>query len=339
MTIRSEFTVKPHARSRRAALAAGASMAAGALLPAYSQEQIRIRFAHSLSSTEPAHLAAEFFARNVAARTNGRVQIQVFPGEQLGPGKEINEMIRQGANVMNITDPGYLSDFVPDIGVLNGPYLVRTTQEYEKLLGSDWFRGVERRLEQAGFKLIMANGYFGQRHLIADKPIRSPAEMAGMTVRVPPNTMWIETFKAMGARPTTVQWSEVYGALQQNVVQAAEAPLGSLWGAKLHEVRKVISTTGHFTAFTMWPMNINFFNRLPPDVQRVLLEEGQKGGAEQTRLTLSLNDDFMAKLKGAGVSFVDVDNAAFQRATAPVYKAFPKWTPGLHDTVMAALKK
>jgi TRAP-type C4-dicarboxylate transport system substrate-binding protein len=89
----------------------------------------------------------------------------------------------------------------------------------------------------------------------------------------------------------------------------------------------------------MWPMNINFFNRLPADVQKVLLEEGTKGGAEQTRLTLSLNDDFMAKLKGAGVSFVDVDNAAFQRATASVYKAFPKWTPGLHDTVMAALRK
>ena len=179
--------------ARRAALVAGAGLAAAAVLPARSQETIRIRFAHSLSSTEPAHLAAEFFAKNVAARTNGRVQIQVFPGEQLGPGKEVNEMIRQGANVMNITDPGYLSDFVPDIGVLNGPYLVRTTQEYEKLLASDWFKATERRVEQAGFKLIMTNGYFGQRHLIADKPVRSPADMAGMTVRVPPNTMWIET--------------------------------------------------------------------------------------------------------------------------------------------------
>lgn len=328
-----------HSPERRAALAVGASLAAGAVLPVRSQEQIRIRFAHSLSATEPAHLAAEFFAKNVAARTNGRVQIQVFPGEQLGPGKEINEMIRQGANVMNITDPGYLSDFVPDIGVLNGPYLVRTPEDYNKLLASDWFKSVERRVEQAGFKLISANGYFGQRHLIADKPVRTPADLAGMTVRVPPNTMWIETFKAMGARPTTVQWSEVYGALQQNVVQAAEAPLGSLWGAKLHEVRKVISTTGHFTAFTLWPMNINFFNRLPADVQKVLLEEGTRGGTEQTRLTQSLNDDFMAKFKAAGVSFVDVDNAAFQRATAPVYKAFPKWTPGLHDTVMAALRK
>lgn len=307
--------------------------------PAIAQE-VKIRFAHSLSSTEPAHLAAEYFAKNVATRTNGRVQIQVFPGEQLGSGKDVNEMIRQGANVMNITDPGYLSDFVPDIGVLNGPYLVATPQEYEKLLASDWYKGIEQKLTQAGFKLIMANGFFGQRHMIADKPVRRPEDTAGMTVRVPPNTMWLETFKAMGARPTTVQWSEVYNALQQNVVQAAEAPLGSLWGSKLHETRKFISMTGHFTAFVMWPMNASYFNRLPKDVQQVLLEEGRKAGDYMTKLTLEQQQSYIDRFKQAGVTFVtDVDLPAFQKATASVYKVFPKWTPGLHDNVSAILRK
>ena len=307
--------------------------------PAQAQ-QIKIRFAHSLSTTEPAHVAAEYFAKNVAERTNGRVQIQVFPGEQLGSGKDVNEMIRQGANVMNITDPGYLSDFVPDVGVLNGPYLIKTPQEYEKLLASNWFKDVEKKLEAAGFKLIMANGYFGQRELIADKPVRRPEDMAGMTVRVPPNPMWIETFKAMGARPTTVQWSEVYSALQQNVVEAAEAPLGSLWGSKLHETRKVISLTGHFTAFVMWPMNAAYFNKLPKDVQDILLEEGKKAGDYMTQLTLEQKQVYIDRFKQAGVTVIDdVDVPAFQKATASVYKAFPKWTPGLHDTVMAILQK
>jgi tripartite ATP-independent transporter DctP family solute receptor len=302
-------------------------------------QDIKIRFAHSLSPTEPAHLAAEYFAKNVAARTQGRVQITVFPAEQLGPGKDVNEMIRQGANVMNITDPGYLSDFVPDVGVLNGPYLVKTPQEYEKLLASDWFKGIEKKLEAAGFKLIMANGFFGQRELISDKAVRKPEDMAGMTVRVPPNTMWIETFKAMGARPTTVQWSEVYNALQQHVVEGAEAPLGSLWGSKLQETRKVISLTGHFTAFVMWPINSAFFNKLPKDVQQILLEEGRKAGVEMTRLTLASQDEYLAKFKAAGVTVVsDVDIPAFQKATASVYKAFPKWTPGLRETVLANLK-
>ena len=305
-----------------------------------AQETIRIRLAHSLSTSEPAHLAAEFFAKNVAQRSNNRVQIQVFPGEQLGSGKDVNEMIRQGANVMNITDPGYLSDFVPDIGVLNGPYLINDPKDYNKLLASDWYKGTEKKLETAGFRLVMANGFFGQRHLISTKAVRKPEDMNGMTVRVPPNTMWIETFKAMGARPTTVQWSEVYNALQQNVVVGAEAPLGSLWGSKLHEVRKFISMTGHFTAFVMWPINANYFNKLPADVQKLLLDEGKRAGDEMTRLTLDLQNDYMSKFKAAGVQFVtDVDINAFQKATNSVYSAFPKWTPGLHDTVLAAIRK
>jgi TRAP-type transport system periplasmic protein len=316
-----------------------AAVCLAAAATAATAQEIKIRFAHSLSPTEPAHLAAEYFAKNVAARTKGHVQITVFPAEQLGPGKDVNEMIRQGANVMNITDPGYLSDFVPDVGVLNGPYLVKTPQEYEKLLASDWFKGIEKKLEAAGFKLIMANGFFGQRELISDKPVRKPEDMAGMTVRVPPNTMWIETFKAMGARPTTVQWAEVYNALQQHVVEGAEAPLGSLWGSKLQETRKVISLTGHFTAFVMWPINTAFFNKLPKDVQQILLEEGQRAGVEMTRLTLASQDEYLAKFKGAGVTIVsDVDIPAFQKATASVYKAFPKWTPGLRETVLANLK-
>src|SRR5215207_9988483 len=160
-----------------------AALAAVACATGAAGQEIKIRFAHLLSATEPEHLAAEFFAKNVGARTNGRVQVQDFPGEQLGPGKEVNEMIRQGANVMNITDPGYLSDFVPDIGVLNGPYLIQDPKDYERLLASDWYKATEKKLEAAGFKLIMANGFFGQRHLIADKAVRKPEDMAGMTVR------------------------------------------------------------------------------------------------------------------------------------------------------------
>src|SRR4029450_10443490 len=126
-----------------AALLVGIAAAAGTA----SAADYSIKLAHSLSSTEPAHLAAEFFAKNVAERSGGRIDVQVFPGEQLGSGKDVNAMIRGGANVMNITDPGYLSDFVPDIGVLNGPYLIKDPNDYAKLLASDWYKGVEKKLE------------------------------------------------------------------------------------------------------------------------------------------------------------------------------------------------
>ncbi len=326
-----------HTKRRSLLLATGAGvLARPGILRA--QSEIRIRFAHSLSTVEPAHVAAEFFARNVAARTDNRVRIEVFPGEQLGSGRDVNEMIRQGANVMNITDPGYLSDFTPDVGILNGPYLVDNHDQFAPLLASEWYRGVDQALQRAGFRMIMQGAYFGARHMIAEKPIRRPADLAGMTVRVPPNQMWIETFRSLGARPTTVQWSEIYNALQQNVVQAAEAPYGSLWGARLQEVRKVISTTGHFQAVTGWPINNGTFNRLPAEVRTVLLEEGAKAGLEQTRLTREMEAGFVERFRAAGVEIIgDVDIPAFREASAATYRAFPKWTPGLHETVRKLL--
>jgi TRAP-type C4-dicarboxylate transport system substrate-binding protein len=210
-----ESTIGPVTRA--SCLVLGLAAAGIAVQPAMAQSVIKIRFAHSLSSTEPAHLAAEFFAKNVAERTGNRVQIQVFPSEQLGSGKEVNEMIRQGANVMNITDPGYMSDFVPDIGVLNGPYLIKDPADYQKLLDSDWFKGIEKKLEAAGFKLIMANGFFGQRHMIADKPVRKPEDVAGLTVRVrptpcglKPSRRWAQGLQPCNGRRSTARSSRTW---------------------------------------------------------------------------------------------------------------------------------
>lgn len=301
-------------------------------------QEFHIRLAHSLSSTEPAHLAAEYFAENVAERTDGRVEINVFPSEQLGTGREVNEMIRQGLNVMNITDPGYLSDFVPDFGVLNGPYLLSDPLSFTKILESEWYEDIDRQLQEAGFRVISANNLFGARHILADRAIRNPDDVEGVTIRVPPNVMWIETFSAMGARPQTVEWAEVYNALAQNVVDGAEAPLGSLYGSRLHEVRGTLSMTSHFIAWINFIMSEQYFQSLPTDIQEVLVEEGFRAGEYMTQLTLEMQDEFLDRFKEAGIEIVDdVDIAAFQEATSSVYEAFDEWTPGLRETIMEIL--
>jgi tripartite ATP-independent transporter DctP family solute receptor len=321
-----------------AGLALGTALATFAWAQGVDAADYTIRLAHSLSATEPAHLAAEFFAANVNERSGGRIEMAVFPGEQLGSGKDVNEMIRQGANVMNITDAGYLSDYVPDIGILNGPYLMADYRDFQKIVDSEWLAEVDAQLQEAGIRVVSYNNLFGRRHMIADMPIRTPADIEGVTVRVPPNQMWLATFEAMGARPTTVQWSEVYNALSQNVVAAAEAPLGSLWGSKLHEVKDTISLTGHFTAFAHFTMSEDFFQSLPEDLQTIMLEEGKRAGEEMTRLTLEKQDEYIGLFEDAGVTIVeDVDIPAFQDATASVYEAFPQWTPGLHAKIQAIL--
>lgn len=316
------------------ALVAGSMMLASPVLAA----DYELRFAHSLSTTEPAHQAAEFFAKNVAEHSEGQIEITVFPGEQLGSGKDVNQMIRQGANVMNITDAGYLADFVPDAGVLHGPYLVDTPEQYARILASDWHKQIDQQLRDQGLRIVSWNGLFGGRHMIADKPIRTPEDMAGMTVRVPPNALWLATFEAIGARPTTVQWSEVYNALSQNVVAGAEAPLGSLYGSKLYEVKKSLSLTRHFTSFLTFAASEMYLSTLPQDLQDILMEEGQRAGEYMTQLTLEQEARYLDEFRKAGVEVVeDVDVEAFRAKTASVYTSFPDWTPGLKEQIDAII--
>ena len=151
-------------RRREILIAGGALVGATLTSGRLAAADYTVRLAHSLSATEPAHLAAEFFAKNVTERSDGNVQVSVFPGEQLGTGKSVNEMIRQGSPVMNLIDPGYLSDYVPDVGVLNGPYLLESYRDYDKILASDWLEEQDAKLQQAGFRVIAWNCLFGPRH-------------------------------------------------------------------------------------------------------------------------------------------------------------------------------
>ena len=308
-------------------------------LPAVIQAKgITLKLAHVTSTVEPIHLAFMDFAKRVHEKSNGQVTVEVYAGGALGTNKEVYEQARMGAPIIANVDPGYLSDYVPDIGILNGPYLVTKPSEFKKLSDSVWYAEQVKIVSENGFQIIALNGFFGARHIISDKPIRTLDDIKGLQIRNPPNVMWLETFKALGAKPVTLAWAEVYSGLAQGVIHAAEAPLGSILGAKLYEHKKVISTTGHFKAFVGMAIGTTYWKTLPKDVQQLLLDEGQKWGETLTQLTLSSMDEQQVQLEKEGVTFVkDVDVKSFQEATESVYSAFPKWTPGLHDKIKGIL--
>ncbi len=297
------------------------------------------RLAHVTSDKEPVHQAMQEFVAAVESRSGGRVKIDIFPNAQLGSNPEVFEQVRAGAPIITVSDPGYLGDFVPDFGVLGGPYLMEDPRDFQKIIDSDLYAELKDRLRaEAGLELLSLNWFFGARHMLADKPIHSPADTAGMTFRTPPNIMWVETFKAMGARPTQIAWGEVYSALSAGVVDGAEAPLPSLYGAKLYETKKVISLTGHFKGFTGLMMNADVFAALPEDIRAIIGEEAEKAGVFMTELMLNSEEEWIARLEAEGVTFNrDVDIPAFRAATAVVYTKFPAWTPGLYERVRAIL--
>lgn len=298
-----------------------------------------LRLGHVTSDKEPIQKAMERFAAKVKERTNGRVEITIFANGTLGTNPEVFEQVRAGAPVITISDPGYLSDFVPDFGVLGGPYLMEDPRDFQKIIDSDLYADMKARLRnESGLELLSLNWLFGSRHILSDRPIKSPADTKGMTFRTPPNIMWVETFAAMGARPTQLAWAEVYVGLSAGVVEGAEAPLPSIYGAKLHEVKKVISMTGHFKGFTGLMINADYFASLPEDIRKTLEEEAVAAGVFMTDLMLNSEEEWIKKLEAEGVTFNrDVDVKAFQEATTSVYTKFPKWSKGLHAKVRKIL--
>lgn len=300
------------------------------------------KFGTVSADTEPLLDAMRYMAKNIEERSDGRIEIDVFGGAVLGTNKEVYEQVKNGAMVMTIADAGYLSDYYPDIGVLNGPYLLADVNDFDKILKSEWYAETLSNLTDASdLKVTAFNWLFGARHIITNKEIRHPNDMKDVAIRVPPNVMWVETFKSMGAKGTQVAWAEVYGALSTGLVNAAEAPIASIIGAKLYEQRKVISMTGHFKAFVAPIMNAKVFDSMPDDLQNIIMEESINAGKYLTKLTLEGEEDLIKQLESEGVSFVrasDIDMVAFQDATAPTYDAFPEWSDGLFDRVSAILK-
>ncbi|MDV7145595.1 C4-dicarboxylate TRAP transporter substrate-binding protein [Tropicimonas sp. TH_r6] len=322
----------------RGTLAATAVACMAAVSPALAADY-EIRLGHVTSDKEPIQQAMEEFVAKVGERTEGKVEITIFPNAQLGTNSEVYEQMRAGAPIMTISDPGYLSDFVADFGVLGGPYLMEDPRDFTKIIESDLYADMKNRLRtESQIELLSLNWLFGSRHLISDKPISTPDDIAGMTFRTPPNIMWVETFDSMGARPTQLAWAEVYSGLSAGVVEGAEAPLPSIYGAKLHEVKKVISLTGHFKGFTGLVINSDYFAMLPEDIQTVLVEEAVAAGVFMTDLMLNSQEEWVKKLEAEGVTFNrDVDVPAFQEKTAVTYTKFPDWTPGLYEQVREIL--
>jgi TRAP-type transport system periplasmic protein len=319
-------------------LVAGLAFAGGEKEKAAAQKQVELKISHVLPTNEPIHQVLVEMAKAFETRSNGSIKSQVYPNSELGNNKDNLEQIRRGTNIIVIADPGYVGDYVPDYPVMNGPFLYADYKGIAKLAASKWHQEMVKQSAEKGIKILAMDWYFGSRHVISDKVIRTPDDMKGLKTRVPPNKVWIETIKAMGGSPTTLQWSEVYSGLSQGVVDAAEAPLSTLYGSKLYEAKKKIALTGHFKAIVGLQMSQKLFESMSPEQQKIVTEEVAKGGIEATKRVAESEAEWRKKLEAQGVVFNEVDLASFEKACQVVYTQFPTWSAGLYDRVKAELK-
>lgn len=274
----------------------------------------------ALTTDDPLYKGLESLKASVEQRSGGKLAVRLFPGSQLGKDEDVLEQARAGAGNAVVVDGGRLAVFVKDFGILSAPYLTSGYADVRKVVTSPMFDEMAAKLaKSARLQVLSFNWWQGERHLLTNKPVKTPADLAGVRMRTPGAPVWMETIRAMGATPTPMAWADVYSALQTQVIDAVEAQVPAAYGSRLYEVTKVMTKTGHFNLITGIVTSAAWFEKLPPELQTILKEESLKAGDVASHGTEAAIADLEAKMKAAGMTVNEVDTKPFVAATAGVY--------------------
>lgn len=301
------------------ALSLAATLSVAFVAPALAADyQLNVNTA--LATSDPLYKGLEAFQANIAEASDGRLEINLYPNSQLGPDEDVLEQARAGAPVAVVVDGGRLAVFQNEFGVLGAPFLASGYDGIRKVVTSDMFEEwVEKLREASGHQILSFNWWQGERHLLTNKEINGPDDLNGVRMRTPGAPVWMETISAMGATPTPMPWGEVYSAIQQNVIDGAEAQLPAIVGANLDEVVTHITKTGHINLITGLVTSAAWFDSLPEDLQTIVREEALKAGDIASYGTQDSLEQIEADLTAQGVVVAEIDTAPFRDATADVY--------------------
>ena len=319
--------------------AAAAAAGAGIFMPAIVRAQPTvIRWGEMLAANHPQVQMIDRIASLVQEKSSGRLEIQSFPNGQLGSGKDIMDSVISGAIAMTTDGAAALGALLPQLSVIEAPYLWRDAAHMAKVSDSALFQSMNDDLAAKRGLRMLAVTYYGQRHLTTgSKEVHSVADMEGFKLRVPP----VDTFRAMaeawGAKATPINFNELYLALSQGAVDGQENPLPTIASAKLPEVQKYLVLTGHIITPRLIVANEAALQKLSP-ADRTILDEAIAEGvawqdAELARQEGLLIDTF----KEAGMTVIEPDLESFRK---PVLEQLPpkfedKWGKGTWDTLAA----
>ncbi len=281
-----------------------------------------LKLGHIAEPVHPYGKGADYFAKLVAEKSNGAIEVQVFPSSQLGGQKDLVESMVYGGVDMALVGTAVLGQFQPQISIFDLPFLFKDREHAYKSLdtvGMDIGKGLEPR----GIKLL---GYMenGIRHLTNNvREVKTPADMADLKIRVMNNKVYIEMMKALGASPTPMAFGELYSAMQQGTVDGQENPSAHIWTKRFFEVQKYASLTAHSYSPEPLIMSMITWNRLN-DQQREIIQSAAKEAIDwQRKIAAEQDKEYWDKIKASGkIKVTEVDRAPFKAATKSVITMF-----------------
>jgi tripartite ATP-independent transporter DctP family solute receptor len=298
-----------------------------------------IRWGEILAADHPQVLMIDRIAKQVKERTNGRIEIQVFPaGQTAGSSREQVEAVALGTQEMTTEGAGILSQWAPVLSVIESPYIWRDADHLAKVMSGPIGQEVYKPLvEKRGIRAL-GTSYYGVRQLTTTrKAVRTVADMKEFKLRVPEQEVFVAMVKAWGAKATPMTLAEAYLALRQNVADGQENPLPTIDSNKFYEVQKYLVLTGHIITPRVPVINEKFWQRLSPADQKILSEAVADGISWNNQEILAREKTLVDKFKKAGMEVIQPDVESFRR---PVLETVPKqfearWGKGLFDRIVA----
>lgn len=302
-----------------------------------AQAQSVVRFAHMNSPEHFVHVAAQGMAQAVEERTSGEVVMELFPSGQLGENGQVTEQMAFGSDLMGQVGIGMLADYAPDYSILLYPFLYEDFDGARRLFGSELIGELEQTVEQNNIK-VLCYAHFGVRDLYTrDVEVRSPSDSEGLSVRVQPVTIYTEMVRLVfGGAATPMPWPDVYSALAQGVIDAAEAPPSAIIDQKHFEHAAYLSQTNHMIDIVPITVSASWFASLSEENQVIFQEEADIACDQMSDASIAGYEEDIATLEAEGMTIIsDIDRSAFAERAAGIADAFPEWSDGLYERAKA----
>ncbi|GJD48593.1 Sialic acid-binding periplasmic protein SiaP [Methylobacterium crusticola] len=326
---------------RRRSLLGGAAgaLACTIITRAASAAEVVLKFGNNQPANYPLNRRMREAGERIRERTSGRVELQVFPQGQLGTDTDMLSQVRSGAVELYTASGLVLSTLVPVTAINAVGFAFPGYDKVWAAMDGDLGALIRSRIEKSGLVVFDRIFDIGFRQITSGQsPILAPRDLKGFKIRIPPSTLGISMFKAFGASPTALNWSETYTALQTRVVDGQENPLSIIDTGKFFEVQKCCSLTGHMWDGFWLLGNGRFFRTLPRNLHAILAEEFARAADEDRADVAALETSMQDVLRSKGMQIAQVDPAAFRDAlrAAGFYR---EWREKFGDEAWTALEK
>ena len=323
------------------AMALSLTVFGGAEMANAADKKVSINVGYENAVTEPAAKAAERWKELVEKKSGGSIELKLFPNSTLGKKNDLIDQMLMGESIITVADGAFLADYgVRDFGLFYAPYAFENWDELWKVLDSEWYKNLcDQLAKTGGLRVLTSNWIYGARDILAIREVRTPADLAGLKLRVSSNDLSITSFKALGATPVGMDMGDVYQAMSGKTIDAVENPISSLYNRSFQEVAKYLTKNEHILATSMWICGESFFSTLSPEQQKVLMECADEAGLYNNELYDEATAAAEKGMKDAGVTVIDLtpeEKAEWVKAAQPFFNEATKtlgWSEGLYDTV------